>query len=205
MSVAGSRSHRISHALIGIAVLLGAAVPARADSLRCGARIVSTGALAAEVLGACGEPVYRDAWAYPAPYSGEYVSDVEEWYYNFGPNQLLRILRMRNGTLAAIDTDGYGYADASAQECAPSDFTPGLSKFRLLLRCGPPTTRESANLLRPWRDPHTHQLREDLLVPVYRERWVYNLGATYLLQIVSLENGRITDVVSGGTRGTDPR
>ena len=204
MTLTGSRSHRISRALIGAAVLLGVAAPAHADALRCGARVVSTGALVAEVLSACGDPVYRDAWTYPAPYSGEFVSDVEEWYYNFGPNQLLRILRIRNGELVEIATDGYGYVDAPPRDCTPADFTPGLSKFRLLLRCGPPTTREAANLLRPWRDPHTHRLREDLLLPVYRERWVYNLGATYLLQIVSLENGRITDVVSGA-RGSDPR
>lgn len=188
-------------------VLLAAALarPAAAgESMRCGDRLVAAGALAAEVLGACGEPAYRDRWLFPHPVHHGAVADVEEWYYNFGPNQLLRILRFRDGRLAEISADGYGWADPPARRCEPGAIVEGLSKFRLLLLCGEPATRESLSLLRPLRDRRTGAIVPGYHEPVYEERWVYDLGARYLLRLVTLEDGRVVDVDSGA-RGSDPR
>lgn len=169
------------------------------DSLRCGSRIVQAGTPAADVAAACGEPVYRDVWLMPRPGRG-FVSDDEEWYYNFGRTQLLRVLHFHHGNLADVGSDGYGYDAPPAHDCGPSDLVEGMTKFRLLLRCGEPASRSTVNVQEPLRR------RDGSVVPgyfeeVFRERWVYNFGSNYLLHIVTLRNGRVTDVTTGD-RGT---
>jgi hypothetical protein len=34
---------------------------------------------------------------------------IEEWIYNFGPTQFMRILRFENNKLIEIETGDYGY------------------------------------------------------------------------------------------------
>lgn len=183
-------------------LLAALAPPARADSLRCGDRLVSDEALAAEVLAACGEPDYRDVWS--PPVYGNPVSDEQVWTYNFGPSQLLRLLHFRHGRLTTIESDGYGFDREPAAGCRPTDLTEGLSKYRLLARCGEPTTQESYGVMRPLRRRDGSVVTNSLL-PVYRERWVYNLGPQYFLQLVTIENGRVTAVASGARGSATPR
>lgn len=176
-----------------------------AGSIRCDGRIIQEGALEVEVLGACGEPAYRDAWVQRAAYGNVYVTDAEEWYYNFGSNQLLRVLRLRNGRLVNIDSDGYGFDNPPQPPCNPLDIVPGLSKFRLALSCGAPASRKAMSVfapLHPGGGPDAYYGAGPAVVPVYREQWVYNFGSSYLLRIVTLENGRVSDV-QNGNRGFD--
>ena len=98
------------------ATLLLAAVPAHA--FRCGSRIITRGDPAEKILHYCGEPVsvqtrlsqrafFADRWRrYPG-----YVEDVviEEWTFNFGPQQLIRVVRLENGYVEDIKHLGYGY------------------------------------------------------------------------------------------------
>ena len=171
--------------------------------MRCGSRLVSEGDRAAELIGACGDPVYRDVWGYAGP-SNRWIADTEEWYYNFGPNQLLRVVRLRNSRIVAIDSEGYGFYEDGQRRCAPADLVPGMSKFRVVLACGEPLTRESSSLMRRVDDGSQRfpPGYGDYLTPVYREEWVYNFGSRYLLRILTLENGRVVDV-ENGSRGFD--
>jgi hypothetical protein len=34
---------------------------------------------------------------------------IEEWTYNFGPHQLIRVVRLENGVVAEVKMLGYGY------------------------------------------------------------------------------------------------
>src|SRR3546814_8720482 len=90
---------------------------------------------AAEGLSVCGEPGYRDVWAQPGGYGGGYLGNVEEWTYNFGSSQLLRVMRFRQGRLQRIDTDGYGFADDGPGDCSQRGNTGGMSKYRLIAQC----------------------------------------------------------------------
>jgi hypothetical protein len=183
----------------------------RADAsgaMRCGSRIVSEGMQAAEVLGRCGEPAYRDVLSDAGRGGRGWISDQEQWYYNFGPSQLLRVVTLRNGTVDSIGEDGYGYAETPDGHCAPEEIRAGLSKLRLLLRCGEPLTRRAEGLLRPLNPNLVY--RSDLRAygpdtavgEVYREEWVYNFGSSHFLRVVTLENGRVVDVANGD-RGFD--
>jgi hypothetical protein len=176
--------------------LLAAAPTARGDTLRCDARIVSTGALAAEVLAACGTPAHRDRW-HAAPH---YVVDEEQWYYNFGAQRLVQVLRFRHGQLVSIQSDGYGFDTPPASRCAPHDIVRGLSTFRLLHRCGEPLTREAFDALRPLREGDPAR-RDGAWRPVHRERWVYDFGPDTRTRIVELRDGRVVEVESGDVGG----
>ncbi len=182
--------------------------PARAGaSIRCGSKLVSEGMLSAELLAICGEPDFRDVWAPPGGTVPGYVAPTEEWTYNLGSSQLLRVLRIRNGRIDRISTEGYGFAPRGRPTCSAGDITVGDSKYRLLERCGEPLTRTADYVL--YSEPrHNRRYRSDLRdygnsgAPVFREEWIYNFGANKLMRIVRLENGRVTDVETG-RRGFD--
>lgn len=178
-------------------------------TLRCGSHIVDEGHLAVEVVARCGEPAYRDQWTASQNAGQSYRADTEEWYYNFGSSQLLRVLRFRNGRVVEIDSDGYGFDAEGAKSCAPNSIRVGISKYRLLHQCGKPAQQKSTHLLTPLRSRRTmnqhynpYPTRDEYFSAVYREEWIYNFGSRYLLRIVKLNDGRVTDV-ENGDRGFD--
>lgn len=197
--------------MITAGLLAALLIPPAAEasgSMRCGSRLVSEGMLAAEALAICGAPHFRDVWPPPAPYGFGALGQIEEWVYNRGSSQLLRILRVRNGRIERITTEGYGFALPPQGGCGQTDIVPGMSKYRLLARCGEPIARIGDFVLYPEprrrHENHPHLRDHDwLATPVYREEWTYNFGSSRLLRIVMLENGRITEVRSG-RRGFDP-
>lgn len=105
--------------LTGLAVLAAlAAAPAHA--FRCGTRIITRGDHADKLLEFCGEPTSVQTRLAQRGlltsdlrhiYIPGYVEDVviEEWTYNLGPNQLMRLVRLENGFVADIKQLGYGY------------------------------------------------------------------------------------------------
>jgi hypothetical protein len=110
--------------LIGLAAIAGSmALPAHADGLRCGNRLIRDGDARAEVRAFCGEPVdvqTRTILRRPVynlrgrlVYSGDGLIEipVETWTYNFGPNKLMRRVRFVDGIVDEVETLGYGYND----------------------------------------------------------------------------------------------
>ena len=103
------------------ALLLALAVPASADGLRCGSRLVTQGDPRAKVRQFCGEPTdvqTRSILRRPSfnvggriySYGDGYVEvPVEIWTYNFGPYKLMRQIRFVDGIVDEIESLGYGY------------------------------------------------------------------------------------------------
>jgi hypothetical protein len=103
------------------ALLLTLAVPASADGLRCGNKLVSTGDPRAKVRQFCGEPtdvqtraiLRRPTFDFGGriySYGDGFVEvPVEIWTYNFGPYKLMREIRFVDGRVEDIETLGYGY------------------------------------------------------------------------------------------------
>ncbi|MGQ0697071.1 MAG: DUF2845 domain-containing protein [Panacagrimonas sp.] len=181
-----------------------------ADSIRCGSRIVSVEARAADILAACGQPDYRDVFSYPGPGASNEIADSEQWTYNFGSNQLLRVLKLRNGRLIDIESDGYGFPKAGSGRCSPTSIVDGLSKYRLVTSCGEPLTRRTVGFVNALKPAHQRRYggfstsRGYYSVEVFREEWVYNFGSRYLLKVVTLEDGMVAEV-ENGERGFNPR
>jgi hypothetical protein len=100
-----------------------------ASAFRCGTRLVDIGDTRYEVLSRCGPPTWQDMWqeerierifTTPAvnfnkplesrrPIAVVVYVPVEEWTYNLGPSQFVRILRFENNRLISVETGGYGY------------------------------------------------------------------------------------------------
>ncbi len=196
--------HSIStRGLSGILALMLSSTLFASSSMRCGSRIIDQEDLAAELLAACGEPSYRDQF-FSQGRSGNYLADSELWTYDFGPQNLLRLVTLRNGQISNIDTDGYGFPANIAQHCQPQTLVEGLSKYRLVTQCGEPVTKRSENALQPLaRQPEIYRnggdpyaYRNQYFTPVFREEWVYNFGSRSPMRRVILENGRVTNVES---------
>jgi uncharacterized protein DUF2845 len=108
------------------ALLLTLAVPAAADGLRCGSKLMTTGDPRSKVRQFCGEPTdiqTRSILRRPTfnlggrtlSYGDGYVEiPVEIWTYNFGPYKLMREIRFVDGRIDNIETLGYGYHTAPA-------------------------------------------------------------------------------------------
>lgn len=189
--------------------LLVAGAAGAGESMRCGSRLVAEGDSAAKLLGVCGEPALRDAWQPPAGYSLGALAEVEQWTYNFGPQQLLRVVRLRRGRIDRIESEGYGFHAGSTRYCSASNaIAPGMTKYRLLSRCGEPLTRTVSHRLlrhRPRLPGGHHDYYPGdygALEPVYREEWTYNFGSSKLMRLVILDNGVVSDVRTG-ERGFD--
>jgi hypothetical protein len=175
------------------------------DSLRCGSQLVAVDAVAAEVEAKCGKPDYRDRRVEALPY-GRYDADTEIWYYNLGPSQLIRVLSFRDGRLAEVDNDGYGFvAPAEARCSSQTEIGAGMSKFRLLAFCGEPISRSAKGIIDsvPMHTLPGNGLRA-YPVQVYREEWVYNFGPNHFLCEVTLDNGVVSEVRSADRRGYNP-
>ena len=102
---------------IVIATLLLLAV-APAHAFRCGTRIITRGDHADKILRFCGVPASVQTRLSQRAYVADFgrvlpglVEDVviEEWTYNLGPHQLIRVVRLENGYVAEIKNLGYGY------------------------------------------------------------------------------------------------
>ncbi len=104
-----------------LAALALTAMPAGADSFRCGVRLVTDGDTTAKVMALCGEPdavERREVWRRPVTwYRGrpyyttfdEVPIPVEFWTYNLGPRKLMRRLKFEDGLLVDVETLSHGY------------------------------------------------------------------------------------------------
>lgn len=102
--------------VVATLVLLTAVTPAHA--FRCGTRIITRGDHSDKILRFCGEPASVQTRISQRAYVADFgrvfpgvVEEVvvEEWTYNLGPHQLIRVVRLENGFVADIKHLGYGY------------------------------------------------------------------------------------------------
>lgn len=167
------------------ALLLSSAVSAD-DGLQCTNGMIARGSSAEQTLAACGLPTLKESIT-ASPLGASYD---EEWYYNFGPRQRLRIVRLRQGTVTGIEDDGYGFQNLPKLSCDFYSLKEKLSKLRLMLACNKPSRRETLVVYRS----QGLNLPDSALQPILRERWHYDSDAGERVRTVTLENGRITHV-----------
>jgi hypothetical protein len=95
--------------------------PERPRRAACDPGVLSVGKLKLDLLARCGEPATVDVWEEELRAVQE-IGDhtvlaqsvtvqVELWTYDFGRNHLLRLVRLEDGRVTAVDTGSYGYAE----------------------------------------------------------------------------------------------
>ncbi|MHB1869285.1 MAG: DUF2845 domain-containing protein [Steroidobacteraceae bacterium] len=110
-------ARRIPTACAAFGLLCAAGPLARADTLRCGNRLIDTGESMAAVQALCGQPalVQRGAQFHAStvgPGAGNpgrsdtagAAVPVQTWTYNRGPHKLMVSVRFVNGTVVSIRT-----------------------------------------------------------------------------------------------------
>ena len=181
--------------VVTLALLWAMSAPAHADdNLQCPNGIVARGFSSEQLIGACGLPTLKETIT-ASPLGASYD---EEWYYNFGPRQLLRIVRLRQGKITGIEDDGYGFQNLPKLSCDFYSLKEGLSKLRLILACNKPSRRETLVVYRS----RGLNLPDSALQPILRERWHYDSVAGERVRTVTLENGRIFHVDEKQTSAT---
>jgi hypothetical protein len=107
--------------LLAVALALVATSHARADAMRCGSRLISEEDSIDKVVELCGEPTDRSrTYIVRQPryelngneytFPGEEDVPVDTFWYDFGPNKLVRKLRFVAGRLESIETLDHGTA-----------------------------------------------------------------------------------------------
>ena len=108
------------HATLLALIVLATPIPGFATetgSLSCNGGIVSLGATTGEVISKCGQPTSsaqredRRVTGGPRGSGDRTITSVtvNDWTYNFGPNQFQYRLLFENGRVARIESLDYGY------------------------------------------------------------------------------------------------
>ena len=95
----------------------GEAFATETGTMICRGGIVSIGATAGELLSKCGSPVYSTQREQKRVEGGTKYSrerfittiSIDDWIFNFGPNEFQYQVLLENGRVARIESLGYGY------------------------------------------------------------------------------------------------
>ncbi len=178
-------------------------IGASASSISCPGGIVSTGDSVVDLITKCGQPAWKESHQEeftdrlaPDLRQRTYVT-VEQWTYDFGPQQLLRIVTIKNGVVAGIRT-GREYGQLRDKEppgpqCEDRVISTGETKADVFAKCGEPFYRTSHDeeLWAPVGDTASRK------VVVTVEEWTYNFGPQRFMRIVVFRNGRVVEVRTG--------
>ena len=94
----------------GLALLL-LSIPASADAMRCKNALITEGDTTAEMLLKCGEPMLRGELNRNEENQFGNLVQVkygERWTYNFGKNEFMRFVTVRNGIVTDIENGPRG-------------------------------------------------------------------------------------------------
>jgi hypothetical protein len=176
---------------------------AQADSISCDRGIVSSGDSAVDLLLKCGEPEWKDTrteeldeWFGGDARRRTYVT-VEDWSYNFGPTQFMRIVTLRNSVVVSVRTGSYGAPkdrEAAAPGCGDRIISTGDTKADVLIKCGEPFNKTSRQ--EEFKDRVDGISGRSVFVTV--EEWTYNFGPQRFLRIITFRNGTVVDIRTGG-------
>ena len=123
-----------------------------ADTFSCAGGIISVGDRSMDVLAKCGQPDSKESHQEEL---GERLDDntkqkvfvtVEEWTYDLGTTQFMRIVVLKNGVVTDIRTGNYGYTrqtKPAGRECSEQVVSVGDSKVDVLAKCGKPTAKDT--------------------------------------------------------------
>lgn len=85
------------------ALMFAAGLPIIVDaSIRCGNNIVQRGDSTFDLLAICGEPTLREPVRLGLLPDGRSTIALERWYYNRGPQRLVRIVDISSGRVQRI-------------------------------------------------------------------------------------------------------
>ena len=166
-----------------------------AHALRCGNRIVDRGDYDFQVRERCGEPYWTQTYSelivsgMEGPLERRTERIYDEWYYNFGPRNLVQRMVFLDGRLIKIESAGYGERRVGG-DCSDIALRRGATTGEVVLRCGEPASRTSR-----YEDVVFRDGRGNARVrPVRREEWIYTFGRSRFVRMAIFLDGRLDRV-----------
>jgi Protein of unknown function (DUF2845) len=100
-----------------VTAMNASAFATESGTMSCQGGIVSIGDTAGEVVSKCGQPAYATQREQKKVTEGSKSSretvittvTIDDWTFNFGPNQFQYRLLLENGRVASIESLNYGY------------------------------------------------------------------------------------------------
>lgn len=178
-----------------VAVLVLLAWVGEAQALRCGNRIVTTGDYDFQVRERCGDPYWTNSYSellvsgIDGPFEHRAERVYDEWFYNFGPRNLVQRLVFADGRLIKIESGSYGERRVGTT-CDDGALRSGATMGEVVLRCGEPASRRSRYEDVVIRDG----LGNARVRPVRREEWIYDLGRSRFVRMAIFHDGRLDRV-----------
>ena len=185
----------------GILLLLclGLVATHSAYAFRCSGGLISTGDSKLVLLKKCGEPSWIDRYAESTveqpdtDFEHSITRINERWIYNLGPTQFIRIITLRDGRVAHIETGGRGFTVyPGMQRCNFNSFSLGSTSAEVRAKCGQPDSQEQRY------ETVTEKIaggRRQVSVSV--DEWTFNLGPTQFMRILTFRNGVLVDITTG--------
>jgi hypothetical protein len=202
-------AHHVARAAaLGGLVLALAPAAAAADSLSCGAGIVSTGDSKLDVLAKCGRPSLREAAVeervvdVPTGAARRVVAPVERWTYDLGRSRFIQVITLSRGKVVGFERGGYGFAEREPERerprratCDPGAIAAGKLAYELVAQCGEPAVVEA------WVEELGVQPADlgpaEGVATVRVEVWTYDFGPRHLLRFARIVAGKVADVETG--------
>ena len=173
-------------------------VAGNAMGLPCKGRDVNTGDTEEEVASKCGEAMFKEQrkvrleTADASGIRSSTTTTVDEWAFDFGPDELMQSYRFENGKLVRIANIGYGrLPDATDDTCRNGELLAvGDSSLETFLKCGEPLSKEE----QPDKVIETKGGGETRRTTVPVVEWTYRYGPDLPGCTVRIENGRVTEI-----------
>lgn len=173
-------------------------IAVNAMGLSCNDQPVNVGDTKEEVAAKCGEAMFKEertAKVEEIDKNGirsSAATTIDEWTFDFGPEEPMLSYRFENGKLAEIRSVGYGRLhDDPADTCRNGELLAvGDSSLDAFLKCGEPISKEG--LADKVTESASGVKKRLITVPVVE--WTYRYGPDAPGYTLRIENGVVTKI-----------
>jgi hypothetical protein len=126
--------------------------------------------------------------------------EVEEWIYDPGPGQFLRMLTFVRGRLERVSYGDYSPAAAPRKTCERTILSRAATTCEVYLECGEPAQRDAwVEEIEVRSSPRRRcKLGCTEIRRIAWERWTYNFGPRRFVRILTFRSGRMEKDETGG-------
>jgi hypothetical protein len=184
-----------SLALMLSAILLNGGA---ASALPCKGKMVDIGDSTTAVSEKCGEAMLKEKSAVKTEeisVSGEKkaaITTIDEWLYDFGPEEQMQSYRFENGKPVNISSPGYGrkWDDMADNSQNGENLAVGDSYIEAYLKCGEPISKEKL----PDKATQTVEGNKTIISTEPVVEWTYRYGPDAPGYTLLIENGQVTEI-----------
>jgi hypothetical protein len=186
--------------LIMVPFLLLLFLSGNALGLPCKGQTVNIGETMNEVTAKCGEAAFKEQRTVTVEETTtegtggttKTTTTIDEWAYDFGPEELVQLYRFEKGILKDISSKGFGPThDFSIDACRNGEaLTVGDSTVETYVKCGEPIAKEK--LKNKVSESDYGVIKRRTTVPVVE--WTYRYGRDLPGYMITFENGVAVDI-----------